>query len=55
MTTVIERIQPDGEKELQISPITVNDVELFKIDFVRYLNAQRRKKNIKVLIQIKET
>jgi hypothetical protein len=51
----VERIQPDQEKEMDIPSLVVNDVEIFKLDMVRYLNAQRRKKNIKVHIQIKET
>jgi hypothetical protein len=53
--TIVERIQPDQEKEMDIPSLVVNDVEIFKLDMVRYLNAQRRKKNIKVHIQIKET
>lgn len=53
--TIIEKIQPDQETEMQIPALLVNDVEIFKLDMARYLNAQRRKKNIKVHIQIKET
>lgn len=52
---IIERIQPADEKDMDIPLLIVNDVEIFKLDMVRYLNLQRRKKNIKVLFQIKET
>lgn len=52
---IIEKIQITNEEKIDIPPLLVNDVEIFKLDMVRYLNAQRRKKNIKVLIQIKET
>ena len=52
---IIERIQPAGEKEIILPPIMVNDVEIFRLDIVRYLNLQRKKKNMKVILQVKET
>ena len=49
----VEYIYPDGEKAIDVSPIQVNDVEIFRLDIARYLSHQRKKKNIKVKLQIK--
>lgn len=52
---IVERISPYGEKDIEVDPLIVNDAELFKLDIVRYLNLQRKKKNMKVILQIKDT
>ena len=52
--TTVERIQLTGDRDLGINPIEVHDVEIFRIDIVRYLNAQRKRKNIKVALTIKD-
>lgn len=53
--TIIERVRVNGEKDMELSPIIVNDVEIFKLDFVKYINSQRKRQNAKVTMQIKET
>ena len=51
---IVEQIQPDGENILDISPIVVHDVEVFRLDIARLLSYSRKKKNIKVRLQIKD-
>ena len=53
--TIIERVRVNGEKDMELSPIIVNDVEIFKLDFVKYIDSQRKRQNAKVTMQIKET
>ena len=50
----IEKILPKNEDQLEIEPFQVNDVEIFRIDFARYLNRQRKKKNMTITMQVKE-
>jgi hypothetical protein len=50
----IEKILPKNECKLEIEPFLVNDVEIFRIDWTRYMNAQRKKKNMTITLQIKE-
>lgn len=35
---IVEKIQPNNEKDMEVGPLIVSDVELFRLDIVRYLN-----------------
>jgi len=50
----IDKIIPDGEQPLACTPITTTDVELFRLDFCRYLARQRHRDNIKVRMITKD-
>lgn len=46
----IEKICTKNEGCLNIEPFEVSDIEIFKIDWARYLNAQRRTHSITVTL-----
>lgn len=50
----VEQICTKNEGCLDITPFEVCDIEIFKIDWARYLNAQRKTKNITVILRYSE-
>jgi hypothetical protein len=50
----IEKIIPKHGKPLEVTQIKVNDVEIFRIDFTRYLNYSRKTSNESINFVVKE-